>query len=1072
MKIRLAILLVGGAVLIAPSVLRAQRGEREITRLVQLASNHFEAREWEEAGRLHQRALELKRSSFGPRDESVAACLTALGHIRYKQGRIERAEQLLENAISILEAGEADSLVYARALNGLGRVRYEQWRFSEAQDLFERSLQIRREMLPPDHRDIAEGINDLAAVQQALGRLTEAEAMLEEALRIRGNTLGFDHPDYAQTLNNLAVVQHKLGRYDAVESMLERALAIWESTARPDDVELARTRRTLSRVLMDRGRLPEAETLLARTVRDLDASDGTARIERGQALDALAVLYTEQGRYDAADSLFAGAAEALEEGLGPDHPELAITLRHWAWLRVVQGRPSQAESLYRSSLDKLEAMLGADTREVAHALNDLGALLRSLGRLPEAEELLLHAYRVREAVLGADHPDVAVSSVHLGDLYADLDRLAEAESRYDRAIEILEAVPIYPEMRISAYLGRGRLHKKRGSVDEAMRDLAEGLEQVERLRPLSGGDERTRSEFFVRFSEDFDRMVDWLLSDQRIEDAFEYAERARARVLLDQLSGAGIDIRNHIEPEGRRRELLAMEESARARMAEYHRRITVLSGRSEPSELERDARMNALRDSLRQSERAYARAYAQIKNASMLWRDHITRGGKQVALSTVQRRLVPRDGLLLLYQIGPDASWVFVIPERPETPRAFRLSVTERSARALDLDPGPLAHAELVRVLGSRREASGDDQIGFADRGPSRGLGLEKGRETFRSRVRRLHALWEVLVPESIRARVMEAAEVALILDDQLHSVPFEALVVNPGAGTDPDPSSVRYWLDEGPAITYAPSASIMYNLLERPDAGPAGRPAGVLSLSNPVYDPGRSRPEGRDDESRRDRDPDLERGEETLLVSALPPLPGTARETDAILAAFGGHRTLGEFVALQGLNATEEQLRREIGGKRYIHLATHGRVDPRRSSLFATLVLTVPAEGTVTAGNDGLLQLHEIYDFDLLSSDLAVLSACESNVGESVEAEGVFALSRGFLASGSRRVIASQWSVNDDSTARIMGEFFDAIAEAERSGRGLDYAVALRDAKRTVRQNPQWSDPYYWAPFVLTGAR
>ena len=160
------------------------------------------------------------------------------------------------------------------------------------------------------------------------------------------------------------------------------------------------------------------------------------------------------------------------------------------------------------------------------------------------------------------------------------------------------------------------------------------------------------------------------------------------------------------------------------------------------------------------------------------------------------------------------------------------------------------------------------------------------------------------------------------------------------------------------------------------------------------------------------------------------------------------------------------------MAGKRYLHLATHGLVDERRGALFAALALTPPPAETTDSEDDGFLQLYEIYDLELAEVELAVLSACESNAGAAIEGEGVFALSRGFLAAGARRVIASQWSVNDESTAALIGEFFRAIADAEQRGERVDYARALRDAKRAVRSQPAWAEPYYWAPFILTGER
>jgi CHAT domain-containing protein len=121
------------------------------------------------------------------------------------------------------------------------------------------------------------------------------------------------------------------------------------------------------------------------------------------------------------------------------------------------------------------------------------------------------------------------------------------------------------------------------------------------------------------------------------------------------------------------------------------------------------------------------------------------------------------------------------------------------------------------------------------------------------------------------------------------------------------------------------------------------------------------------------------------------------------------------------------------------------------------------------TGNDDGFLQLFEIYELPL-DCELAVLSACSSNTGRVVAGEGVFALSRGFLVAGARRVVASQWAVDDDSTAELIGGLFKTVAASERAGGRPDVALALRDAKRKIRRTSKWADPFYWAPFILTG--
>jgi CHAT domain-containing protein len=80
--------------------------------------------------------------------------------------------------------------------------------------------------------------------------------------------------------------------------------------------------------------------------------------------------------------------------------------------------------------------------------------------------------------------------------------------------------------------------------------------------------------------------------------------------------------------------------------------------------------------------------------------------------------------------------------------------------------------------------------------------------------------------------------------------------------------------------------------------------------------------------------------------------------------------------------------------------------------------------------------------------------------------------LSRAFLSAGARRVIASLWPVSDNATTELMKRFFVEISGSLQRGESPDYAVALQRARNHVRQceNGRWSEPYFWAPFVLLG--
>jgi CHAT domain-containing protein len=301
---------------------------------------------------------------------------------------------------------------------------------------------------------------------------------------------------------------------------------------------------------------------------------------------------------------------------------------------------------------------------------------------------------------------------------------------------------------------------------------------------------------------------------------------------------------------------------------------------------------------------------------------------------------------------------------------------------------------------------------------------------------RPLAALFDVLMPASSRAAWKSAQGSIVIPDGPLSRLPFEALVARAGK----DGAAPLYWIDEGPAIRYAVSATLLRALASRPSAGASG---GLLSVADPDY--------GSSASSRWTR------------------LPGSARESEAVAGAFRA-QTPDMPLTLLGVRRPTS-VRAALPGKRYIHLAVHGVVDEGRGDLLAALALAPSRIGATGPSDDGLLQLFEIYDLDL-DSELAVLSACATQAGASIAGEGVFALSRGFLARGTRRVIASQWEVDDASTATLIATFFESVARSEAAGRLADYTALLASAKRKVRSDPATAAPFYWAPFVLTGLR
>ncbi|GJG89138.1 hypothetical protein tb265_43190 [Gemmatimonadetes bacterium T265] len=192
-------------------------------------------------------------------------------------------------------------------------------------------------------------------------------------------------------------------------------------------------------------------------------------------------------------------------------------------------------------------------------------------------------------------------------------------------------------------------------------------------------------------------------------------------------------------------------------------------------------------------------------------------------------------------------------------------------------------------------------------------------------------------------------------------------------------------------------------------------------------------------------------------------PLPGTRAEAEAVAAAFGVEPALDA-------SATAARLR-EAHGPFAVHLATHGfalgasaaggrlaDAPLLRTGLAFAGANARPADG----GDAGVLTADEVGSLDLRGTELVVLSACKTGLGEVDRGEGLASLARSFEAAGAERVVAGLWSVPDAETRDLMKAFYGRLTPE----RGV--AVALHEAKLEMRR--RHGDVRRWGAFVCIG--
>jgi CHAT domain-containing protein len=219
--------------------------------------------------------------------------------------------------------------------------------------------------------------------------------------------------------------------------------------------------------------------------------------------------------------------------------------------------------------------------------------------------------------------------------------------------------------------------------------------------------------------------------------------------------------------------------------------------------------------------------------------------------------------------------------------------------------------------------------------------------------------------------------------------------------------------------------------------------------------------------------------------------LPGTRAEGEHIAEMLG-------VAPLEGEQATKGRIE-AVRSPRILHLATHGFFLPERTPSAEKNGLSQPESGKGSIGNgtnlfyrmaenpllrsgivlagvnawlhgkplapgagDGILSSEDASGLDLLRTDLVVLSACETGLGDIRVGEGVFGLRRAFFLAGAKTILMSLWKIPDEQTRRLMEDFYRRLLEGEPR------SEALREAQLAIKAS--FPAPLFWGAFICQG--
>lgn len=1014
---------------------------------------------------LYQRALAIAEKVLGPNDPNTATALNNLATLYRITGAYSKAEPLYLRALTIRESvlgpKHPDT---ASALNNLATLYQTTGTYAKAEPLYKRALAIREKALGTEHPNTAVSLNNLAELYRATGAYEKAEPLYKRALAIREKTLGPEHPNTAVSLNNLAELYRATGAYEMAEPLYKRALAIREKTLGPDHHDTAISLDSLAQFYLTVGAYNKAEPLFERALTITEKAFGPEHPDTAGSLNNMGAMYQTIGAYTKAEPLYLRALAIAEKALGPEHPNTATTLNILASLYQDTGAYAKAEPLLQRALAIREKVLGPEHPDIAVSLDGLARYYLATGVYTKAEPLYQHSLAIREKALAAGHPDIAHSLDNLAALYQTTGAYSKAEPLYKRALKIIEkaAGPNHPNTA-AALNDLAVLYQTTGAYKQAQRLFERALTVYERtLAPehpniaatlnnfaalyIAAGVPTRALPFYQRaLAIDEINVGRFMLSSnesrkraylsQRVGDT--YADASFSLMVVDPRARA-IGLTAVLQYKGRvldamadsvallRRSVDPKDEGLFDDLTAVAQQLSTLAFRG-PGNLS----TQAYRERLNSLSREQERLESELSTRSAAFRQAVT----PITLDGVRQRL-PNDAALV--------EWFRYQPFDPKAnDEKARRSAARYVAYVLRHDGDPVA-IDLGAAHDIDKLAK-DFRVALTD----------KAQDSYKKGA---HELFEKII-KPLQSALSGINRLLLSPDSELNLLPFASLMDDHGD-----------YLTQRFEITYLTSGRDLLTLA-------ASTPAysSPVVMANPDYGQSFSGPPAN---LASYRSVDLDRGG---LV--FPPLTGTAEEAKALQ----GLLKLDAQEVLTETNATEEKLK-GLHSPRILHVATHGFfLNDQQVATGALRPVSFGSEtspqlfgenpllrsGLALAGanarrsgesDDGILTAAEAAQLDLRGTQLVVLSACETGLGQVQQGEGVYGLRRALVLAGAQAQLVSLWKVADTQTRTLMVDYYKRLLDGE--GR----SAALREVQKAMIANPATQHPYYWAAFLPIG--
>jgi CHAT domain-containing protein/lipopolysaccharide biosynthesis regulator YciM len=657
----------------------------------------------------------------------IASTLNNIGFVHYLQGNYPLALEHYQKSLALSEA-IGDKAGITNTLLGIGNVHNGQGNYARALEHYQKSLALSEDL--GDKTRIARALIGIGNVHRNQGNYAQALEHYQRGLAMT-EALG-DKFGIATMLSNIGIVYSSQGNYALGLEYFQKGLAMSEALG--DKAGVSST------------------------------------------LNSIAIVHASQGNYSQALEHFQKGL-AMSEALGY-RALVRHTLTNIGNVHLIQGNYAQALEHYQRGLAMSEAL--GDKAGVSGALNSIGIVHARQGNYAQALEHFQKSLAMSETLGNKD----AVS-----DTLTDMGNASRLQGNYAQALEFAGRAALlakqfnYPLEFWSAQNEAGQSYRALNQLIPARKAFEEAIATIETLRAQVAGGEQDLARFFEDKLVPYQAMVEVLVAENQSAAALGYAERAKARVLLDVLHSGRVIITKAMTAEEQER-----ERSFNNQLVSLNTQISRENLRSQPD----GARLSDLKAQLQKARLDYEAFQTGLYAAHPELK---TQRGQVEPLTPEQAGdLLPdAQSALLEYVVTDDRTYLFALTRNDAG-----------TATELKVYPLEIKRKELSERAAQFREI------------------LAKGSPGFRQPARELYDL--LLKPAA--AQLQGRTSLIIVPDAALWELPFQAL----------QPSAARYLIEDC-AIAYAPSLTAlgeMIKLRDRRSDSPAG-PSTLLAFGNPA---------------------------------------------------------------------------------------------------------------------------------------------------------------------------------------------------------------------------------------------